>query len=104
MATQNTPPIPIGKGCNVTLKAFDGATPTPNDITATGSFTASSDNTAAVTVSQISAALFAVQCVGQGTANVTWKFTNPSGSATDVDTINPPDPPVSVTSSYSAPV
>ena len=98
-----TQTIPIGQHEIATPKAFDGATP-PSDITATGSWEVSSSNEAAVTAGP--GALpgpFWIQAVGAGTAQITYKFTNPSGSASTVDTINPPDPPVSITVSYTTP-
>ena len=98
-----TQTIPIGQHEIATPKAFDGATP-PNDITSTGSFTVSSSNTAAVTAGPAAVAgTFQVNAVGQGTAQLTWTFTNPSGSANTVDTVNPPDPPETITVSYSSP-
>lgn len=98
-----TQTIPIGKHEIATPKAFDGATP-PVDITATGSFSASSSNPSSVSVgAAIIPGTFQVNALAAGTAQITYTFTNPSGSVSTVDTINPPDPPVSVTVDYTIP-
>jgi uncharacterized protein YjdB len=98
-----TQTIPIGKHEVATPKAFDGATP-PVDITATGSFALMSSNPAAVTVGPSTVSgNWQISAIAPGTAQITWTFTNPSGSVSTTDTINPPDPPVAITVSYGTP-
>lgn len=94
--------IPIGKTSQCQPKAFDAAN---TDITSTGTFAAVSDNTGAVTVTPGGVAnTFSVKSTAVGTAHITYTFTNPSGTLQATDTINPPDPATSITTSYSTPI
>lgn len=98
MANQNIT-IPVGKQSLVTVKAFDAAT---SDITVSGQVTAQASDPQTVQVTGgTSPNSFFVAVVATGTATVTYTYTNSGGMISETDTINPPDPPTSMTVSYA---
>lgn len=89
--------IPPGKQSSLKVQVFDAGNV---DITGNGSVSVVSSDPTVASVGQITASQYLVQCLKPGTAQITTTYVNQSGTISEVDTINPPDPPTSITVAY----